>query len=99
MYIFDQYSLLHFSVGVIAFFFKLSFIKLMILHIIFELIENSKAGMEFINKYLIFIWPGGKNYKDSFINSMIGDNISVSSGWIMAWYLNKLSNKYGISPL
>lgn len=72
----DQYSILHFSVGSVLYFWNIHFIYAMILHTLFELIENTEIGMRFINKYFIhpgyFSWPGEKNYADSRIN-IIGD--------------------------
>jgi Ca2+/Na+ antiporter len=41
----DQYSLLHFSVGVVAYFWSMSFIVLMLFHIFFEFVENKKEGI------------------------------------------------------
>jgi len=88
-YFFDQYSILHFSVGVVMYFWNISFVTALILHIIFEIIENTKIGMNFINKYFIhpgyFSWPGGKNYSDSLINS-IGDNVFFILGYIISYY-------------
>lgn len=58
----DQYSILHFSVGSVLYFWNIHFIYAMILHTLFELIENTEIGMRFINKYFIhpgyFSWPG-----------------------------------------
>ena len=92
-YLFDQYSLLHFSVGVIAYFFNIKLYTWIILHILFEITENSNQGIHFINKYLLF-WPGGKLKSDSFLN-IIGDNITAFLGWICAYYLDKIGNKLG----
>ena len=36
---FDQYSILHFAAGVIAYFWSLSFVMTIIIHILFEYIE------------------------------------------------------------
>tara|TARA_Y100000287_G_scaffold110531_1_gene88656 strand:- start:250 stop:567 length:318 start_codon:yes stop_codon:yes gene_type:complete len=88
-YFFDQYSILHFSVGVVMYFWNISFITAFAIHLIFEIIENTKIGMNFINKYFIhpgyFSWPGGKNYSDSLINS-IGDNVFFILGYIISYY-------------
>jgi hypothetical protein len=48
--------------------------------------------MNIINKYILF-WPGGKPKSDSIINS-VGDTIGVILGWISAYYLDKIGNKY-----
>jgi len=90
-YFFDQYSILHFSVGVVMYFWNISFVTALILHIIFEIIENTKIGMNFINKYFIhpgyFSWPGGKNYSDSLINT-IGDNVFFILGYVISYYVD-----------
>ena len=93
-YLFDQYTYLHFSVGVIAYFFGINFIPWIIIHIIFEIIENTNIGMKFINNYFTF-WPGGKPKADSFIN-IIGDNIGGILGWVSAYYLDILGDKYNL---
>ena len=64
--VFDQYTYLHFSSGIISYFWDIHLIDWIILHTIFEILENSKLGIKFINHY-IKIWPGGKKNKDSFI--------------------------------
>lgn len=86
----DSYSLLHFAVGVIFYFFNIDLFTSVIVHIIFEFLENTETGMKFINNYLPF-WPGGKPYKDSIINS-IGDTVFFVLGWLMAYIINKNSN-------
>ena len=91
--IFDQYSILHFSVGVIFYFWQVPFIIGLLIHIIFELFENTKTGMDIINEYFvkpntILRWPGGKDKPDTFLNSMIGDNLFYVLGWIISYYLD-----------
>lgn len=86
-YFFDQYSLLHFTSGILCRHLNLSFTFLLVFHIIFEYVENTKKGMLFITKYLK-IWPGGKNLPDTFKNS-IGDIIFSLIGWICMDYLLK----------
>lgn len=78
-YILDQYSLLHFATGVLWRYLNLGFFSLLIFHSIFEYIENSKRGMEYINRYFTF-WPGGKPKSDTLINS-ISDVIVSLIGW------------------
>ena len=89
----DQYSLLHFAVGIIMYFFNVSFFWWNIIHIIFEITENSQLGMSLINQY-ITIWPGGKNYADDTINS-VGDVLSGAVGWGCAYLLDWYGTKYG----
>ncbi len=77
--IFDKYSLLHFFVG---FIFRLLHIPLsytIILNIISEYVENTSYGIQYINR--LKWWPGGKDSKDSLINS-ISDVIFIALGWI-----------------
>lgn len=80
---FDKYSLLHMAWGSL---FRLAGVPLFITiltHIIFEIAENSVVGMEFINNNLSLWWPGGKDKKDSLINS--GGDVAINAfGWILA---------------
>jgi hypothetical protein len=69
----DQYSLLHFAVGGIWKYYGLDFKSLLILHTIFEYIENTKYGMKYISK---------KKEPDSVANSM-GDVISALFGFLI----------------
>ncbi len=78
----DKYSLLHLAVGIIFRFFNISFIHSIIIHTLFEIIENSNYGIHFIDKY-ISIWPGGKKESDTLINSL-GDLFYFSIGWYLA---------------
>ena len=66
----DQFSLLHFASGIIAFFWEISLIKWFILHIVYELFTNTHFGINFINKYTF--WPGGKLNFDTTVN-IIGE--------------------------
>ena len=87
--LFDQYSLLHFSVGVVAYFWSVSFSMIMIIHILFEVIENTSFGMNLINTYFKRWWPGGKPYPDSLVNS-ISDTIFTGFGWLVSYQLDKM---------
>jgi hypothetical protein len=81
---FDAYSLLHFAVGVIFRHFNVGFWSSLILHTIFEWLENTQAGMNFINNsFLKNVWPGGKPYADSLLNNT-GDTVFFALGWIVA---------------
>jgi hypothetical protein len=86
IYFIDQYSLLHFAVGIIAFFWGINLPNFFILHSIFEFVENTKIGMAIINNY-ITIWPGGKSRADSNIN-ILGDIVFSVLGWTLAKYIN-----------
>ena len=92
LYILDQYAYLHFAVGIIAYFWAVSWERLLIAHTLFEFLENTQIGMYFINNYLPF-WPGKKPKADSIINQM-GDTIASLIGWLSAYYLDQLGAKY-----
>lgn len=78
----DRYSLLHFAVGVVSFFWGMSFLQWFVIHGLFELLENTETGMEFIRTYFEWFWPGGKEYRDSWIN-MLGDQTFAMLGWLL----------------
>ena len=78
----DQYSLIHFASGIIAYFWGIDMPKWLLAHIAFEIAENTPTGMKFINKTLTF-WPGGKPRQDALIN-ILGDNVAAILGWILA---------------
>lgn len=80
--IYDKYSLLHLAVGIVVYYFDISLLIWIILHTIFEIIENTKQGVYFIDNYLLF-WPGGKIKPDSITNS-VSDTIFGIIGWILA---------------
>ena len=94
----DQYSLLHFAVGIVFYFWNTPFIFALILHTVFEIVENTTYGIKFINKYIIhpgyFSWPGGKSHPDSLLN-MAGDTIFFSIGWLLAAYLDVVGMSKG----
>lgn len=92
----DQYSLLHFAVGVVAYFWGLSWQLLLLLHVVFEIVENTRMGMAFINNY-IPIWPGGKQKADSIIN-MISDNAFSILGWFASNYADSLAIEKHLYP-
>ena len=88
----DQYSLLHFSMGVVAYFWSISFFLLIVIHIIFEYIENTPWGMNIINTYFIRWWPGGKPYPDNLLNQT-SDIVCSAIGWAVAYYVDTYHNK------
>ena len=89
----DQYSLLHFSSGVVAYFLGIGAFKWLIAHATFELAENTEVGMKFINEKLTF-WPGGKPRADTAMN-IVGDNVSSMIGWFCASKLDEYGKKSG----
>lgn len=79
--VFDRYTWLHMASGVMAAgVFSLSGWTWFWLHALFEIVENTPVGIRYINKYLLWIWPGGKDFADAPINS-VGDQISAMVGW------------------
>jgi len=82
MYFTDQYSLLHFAAGIIFRFWNINLVSAILAHLLFELVENTDAGMHFINTYLT-AWPGGKPQRDSTRNSL-GDTFYFIVGWCIA---------------
>ena len=89
--LFDQYTLLHFSSGVIAYFWGVKIFFWILAHILFEIVENTTFGMKFINEVLTF-WPGGKPKADSLLN-ILGDNIAAIAGWYAAQFLETLGKE------
>jgi hypothetical protein len=89
---FDQYTYLHFAVGIIAYFWNISLLYWFVLHTIFEFVENTQMGIHIINKYIVF-WPGGKPKSDS-IMIRVGDTLGAVFGWVSAYYLDNLGVKY-----
>jgi hypothetical protein len=78
----DQYSLLHFAVGIVSRYWNVSFLWFVALHTLFEFVENTPQGMNFINRYIPF-WPGGKSHEDSILNR-VGDTVYAGLGWMLA---------------
>lgn len=91
-YFFDQYSILHMATGIIAYFLGVKLLHWIIIHSLFEFIENTTYGMNIINTTMKDIWPGGKDRADSFINSM-GDNFFAIIGWCIAYYFDYIGKK------
>lgn len=81
-YLLDVYSILHFATGILWRYMGFDIISLLLLHTIFEILENSKIGMHIINTHFK-IWPGGKPSTDTLINSISDISISLV-GWILA---------------
>ena len=94
----NQFSLLHFSVGVIAYFWNISLLVAFALHFLFEWWENSPNGIRLIQTYFIksglFDWPGGKSNPDSSLN-IFGDNLVFVLGWVVAYYADYYGRSYG----
>jgi membrane glycosyltransferase len=93
---YDQYSLLHFATGIFAYFWGFSWIFTLVAHIVFEIVENTQLGMEFINNKIPW-WPGGKPKADS-IPNQISDTIMTMLGWYASRYADSLSEIYHLYP-
>lgn len=91
--LFDQYSLLHYASGVVAYFWGLQPVTWFLTHVGFEIAENTTVGMKFINKNLTW-WPGGKPRADSLTN-IVGDNLSAAAGYWSGYYLDNMGKKEG----
>ena len=76
----DQYSVLHYAQGVIAYFLNTPPFLWFISHATFEFLENTGPGMHFINTVLKDAWPGGKPEADSVLN-VLGDNLAAQVGY------------------
>lgn len=90
VYFTDKFSLLHFASGIIAYYWNITFINWVLIHSLYELIENRPTIVKLIDR--IPIWPGGKKSSDSIINS-IGDSFYALLGWIFTH--NYLTYIYG----
>lgn len=93
LYLFDQYTYLHFASGILLYFLGVSFVWWFIFHSIFEWFENTQVGIKMINELFTF-WPGGKPGPDSFINTT-GDTVGALLGWLTAYWLDKYGIKHG----
>ena len=98
----DQYSLLHAAVGVISYFWGLPLWLTVVGHVLFELLENTQTGMNIINGLRIgghALWPGGKPFADSAVNS-VGDTMATLAGWLLAAWLDDFGQRHGwyVSP-
>ena len=85
--LFDKYTYLHFAMGIVAYFWNISLPNWLILHTIFEIVENTQMGMNIINNYIV-LWPGGKQNSDSIIN-IVGDTLGAALGWLSAYYFSR----------
>ena len=84
--IIDKYSLLHYAWGIIINYWGIALIPFIAFHILFEIFENSKIGIMFIDEFITF-WPGGKKRRDTILN-MMSDTLFATFGWITANYVN-----------
>lgn len=89
----DQFSYLHFAVGVVVYFWGITLGQWFVAHSLFEISENTQIGMNIINTVFKGYWPGGKSYADYPIN-ILGDTIAAILGWLSAYYLDQIGSKY-----
>lgn len=87
----DQFSYLHLSTGLIAYFLKIRFIDWFYLHLFFEIVENTPEIIWFVDNYITF-WPGGKKGPDELHNS-ITDQIFAMTGWYLGKFLDEFYSK------
>ncbi len=101
VYLADQYTLLHLAVGVFAYFWNVPLLAGVMVHFLFELVENTRWGVGAINRYIIepgwFGWPGGKHAPDTMVNQ-VGDNLAFAGGWGLAWWLDATGRGLGWYP-
>ena len=88
----DQFTFLHFCVGGCIYYWGVSLTAWLVIHDLFEVVENTRVGMQVINN--ITFWPGGKPSSDSFENA-IGDIIAGMIGWGVANYIDELGKRKG----
>ena len=79
--LFDRYTYLHFASGIVSFYWDLSLPQVFTFHTVFEVLENTRFGMQMINQ--LPFWPGGKPFRDSNMN-IVGDTIGMLLGWLSA---------------
>jgi len=82
VYFTDQFSLLHFAAGIVAYYWKISFLWWFGLHLLYEWITNTEWGIYFINHYTP--WPWGHLHRDTLTNQM-GDHVYGLVGWIVGY--------------
>ena len=87
----DQYSYLHFVVGATIFYWNVSLFQWIVIHTIFEILENTPFGIHVINNYITF-WPGGKPKADTLINNL-GDTVFAILGWLSALLITSQGEK------
>ncbi len=93
--LFDQFTYLHFAVGIVMYFWGISLPKWLIIHTAYELFESTSFGVNFINVVFGKLWPGGGDHQPAHIINSVGDTIAALIGWISAYYLDRLGSKMG----
>ena len=88
--LFDKYSLIHLSLGILLYFAKISFWLATLAHATICLLYNNENGYNVIKKFAPW-WPGNKR-PDSAYN-ILGDNVSFMAGWLVASSVDTLTCK------
>jgi len=81
----DNFSILHLSVGIVFYFWGISLTNSILIHIIFEYLENLEPIMKITNS--TGWWPGGKPFADNLTN-IIGDTFYFALGWLLSKYID-----------
>ncbi len=90
VHLIDNFSIVHAASGVFLYFWGFSLLNTTLIHILFEIMENTKSIMRLTNE--TGWWPGGKPEADNLTN-MVGDTIVCILGWIMAYIIDKKYEK------
>lgn len=93
----DQFSYLHFASGITAYFFGFKLKNWMLLHLAFDIFDNSNWGIQFVQKYVSFLKQ--PRYGSDPPLNIIVDNIISVLGWVSAYYLVQYCTDrgYGVS--
>lgn len=97
VFLFDQFTLLHAAVGVIFYFWGVSLPVWLVLHTLFEWLENTAPGRHVINRY-IRAWPGGKPEADT-LRNVLGDTLGAVLGWAVAYHVDHYGGEHHWYPL
>ena len=97
IHLFDQFTLLHFATGVLAYFWSVPPLTFIIAHTVFEIVENTEIGVNFMNIFYVQLKGGTKLQADTLLNSIIGDTIGGLAGYFGAQWLDDLGNRLGWS--
>ena len=72
------------------YFWGISFCLWILLHVLFEWLENTAIGIKYAQK--IKMWPGGKQCPDSVLNQF-GDTVFAVLGWLTADWLDRFEKQ------
>ncbi len=74
-------AIFHFVVGMISYLIGLGLLHWFIIHISFELLRNTKTGINFVNKHMPFL---NKKKKPNSPEKTIHNQVLSVGGWFMA---------------